>query len=95
MGGVYVLLYTLPLALRRALRDGFGEEGHELSGGAALVEGEGGKVICSGQDDAGRGRGSVDNGKGVYLHGGGVRGVTLGHGAQGFKLPCCADANAI
>ena len=40
MGGVYVLLYTLPLAWGRPLGDGFGEEGHELCCCAALVEGE-------------------------------------------------------
>lgn len=59
MGGVYVLLYTLPLAWGRPLGDGFGEEGHELCCGAALVEGEGREVIRGGQDDTRPGGGHV------------------------------------
>ena len=51
--GIALLLDVLPLAWGGTLRDGLGEEGHELANGSASEAGVGGQVALGAEFDGG------------------------------------------
>lgn len=68
MGSIHILLNALSLALRGALCDGLGKEGHKLPNGASLVEGEGREVGRAAEDYCRLVWGRKDDSERIDLH---------------------------